>query len=219
VLRPGRRNGGTTLVFRLTRPAVLRITVFRVYPSCKRVGSFSVRAHEGVNRIRFRGRLGGRTLRPGGYRLVVRARGAERDAAAVPIVIARGRTTAAELRRARTASACSTQIADLGANEADPATGSPGGDDQGTLGAALSTIKTPIAGAGGLLSAGAKSVSRTARDAARGLKSAVADPFKDPVVLTIVGLMAFFISLLGLLILAYFVRVITDEGARSGNPS
>ena len=140
----------------------------------------------------------------------------------MPIVIARGRATAAELRRARTASACSTQIADLGQDEADPAT-SAGGDDRGTLDAALSTveagIKAPIVGAGGVLSAGAKSVSRTARDLSSGLKSTVADPFKDPVVLTIVGLMAFFISLLGLLILAYFVRVITDEGAGSGTPS
>jgi hypothetical protein len=108
VLRPGRRNGGTTLAFTLTRRAVVRFTIVRVYPSCKRIGSFSVRARRGVNRVRFNGRFRGRPLAAGTYRLLVHSRGQARAAAAVTIVVVRGRTSRAAVRRARSANACSS---------------------------------------------------------------------------------------------------------------
>lgn len=107
VLRPGRRNGGTTLVFTLARGALVRFTIVRVYPSCKHVGSFSVRAREGVNRVRFQGRVGGRPLPAGTYRLLVHARGHETAAAAVTIVVTRGQASPPRLRRARSANSCS----------------------------------------------------------------------------------------------------------------
>lgn len=106
-MRPGRKNGGTTLVVALTRRAQLRITIVRVYPSCERVGSFSVRAHRGVNRVRFNGRFRGRPLPEGTYRLLVQARGQERAAVAVTIVVIRGQASLAVLRRARSANSCS----------------------------------------------------------------------------------------------------------------
>ena len=100
------------LLFKLSRPAVVRFTVVRVSPSCERVGSFRVRAHAGVNRVRFRGRLRGKPLAEGTYRLVVRARGAGADAAAVTIVVDRGRPLGpAELRAARDANVCGVRSA------------------------------------------------------------------------------------------------------------
>ena len=56
----------------------------RARPSCKRwvvqKGSFTVKGKRGSNRIELRGRIGGRTLAPGAYRLVAR----ETDAAGNP---------------------------------------------------------------------------------------------------------------------------------------
>ena len=56
----------------------------RARPSCRRwvaqKGSFTVKGKRGSNRIELRGRIGGRTLAPGSYRLVAR----ETDAAGNP---------------------------------------------------------------------------------------------------------------------------------------
>jgi hypothetical protein len=107
-VRPDRKDGATTIVFRLARPAVVRFTVVRVYPTCEHIGVFRVRARAGVNRIRWRGRLKGRPLAEGTYRLLVRARGAGRDAAALKLVVVRGRPlSASALREARSANVCS----------------------------------------------------------------------------------------------------------------
>jgi len=127
------------VVFRLARPAELRITVVRVYPSCERIGTFTVRGHAGVNRIRFRGRLGGRPLAPGGYRLIIRARGGRREAAAVPIVVAQGAMRAATVRQVRRASVCGKQRAYVGVH------GAPRTDDGGSTGGVLAEIKSRIA--------------------------------------------------------------------------
>jgi hypothetical protein len=90
-----------------------------------------------VNRVRFRGRIRGRTLPAGGYRLVVRARGAQRDAAAIPIVVAHGETSKAQVRHARTTVVCDDSIA----NVVLVAATSTGGDgDRGTGGAAASRL-------------------------------------------------------------------------------
>jgi hypothetical protein len=160
VVRPGRKSGGTTLIFRLSRPAVLRVTIVRVYPSCKRLGSFVVRAHAGVNRVRFRGRLRGRALPEGGYRLVIRARGATRDAAAVPIVVARGKITKEQIRKARSVSVCSGAVAQLASAWTDPsavvARGDGDGSGGGLVAAVKDRVKAPFEDAAGV-------VGRTAR--------------------------------------------------------
>jgi hypothetical protein len=106
-VRPDSKHGATTIVFRLARPSVVRFTIVRVYPTCERVGSFRVRAHAGVNRVKFRGRLKGRPLDEGTYRLLVRARGARADAAALKLVVVRGKPLSVEeLREARNANVC-----------------------------------------------------------------------------------------------------------------
>lgn len=183
------------IVFRLSRPTMLRVTVVRVYPTCERIGTFTVRGRAGVNRIRFRGRLGRRTLPAGGYRLIVRARGAERDAAAVPIVVARGPVSAATVRRLRRAMACSPaeSLAVANPNEADA--GSSGG---GVLAAFRDRIADGVGSAVG-------GVTRTAR----GAKARVAEAAENPssTLLTVVGLIALLSAILGGLVLARLVRL------------
>ena len=86
---------GTTLSFTLSEPGSVRFTIDRSTTgrivsrrcvkrttsnrsrrSCKRwvavKGSFTVKGKRGVNRIELRGRIGGRTLAPGAYRLNAR---------------------------------------------------------------------------------------------------------------------------------------------------
>lgn len=84
---------------------MLRFTVVRVYPTCERIGSFRVHARAGVNRVKFRGRLQGRPLAEGTYRLLVRGRGAGVDAA-VRLVVVREPLSRGDLRRARNANVC-----------------------------------------------------------------------------------------------------------------
>jgi hypothetical protein len=207
IVRPGRKRGGTTLVFRLSRRATLRITVMRVYPSCQRVGAFTVRARSGMNRIRFRGRLRGRPLPEGGYRLIVRARGARRDAAAIPIVIANGKTSTAELRKARRTTVCSEPVADFvpAPTGPEPAAGAlDGGDEKGSGGGALATnvnrVKAPLADAAGAIRKQAKALPKAVKDA-------VTDsPFDDPFVLTVIALMVLSTAALGALVLSHVAR-------------
>jgi hypothetical protein len=182
---------------------VLRITVVRVYPTCSRIGSFTVRARAGVNRIRFTGRLRGRPLPAGGYRLIVRARGAPRDAAAVPIVVARGRPNSAAVRKARTASACSKPIGDFGARVATPASGGSTSDDGHSDGGVLGTITERVKGSVG---SAAGALGRKARGVAERAKAATDDPLDDPFVLGIVGAIALVSALLGGMVLAEVVR-------------
>jgi hypothetical protein len=203
VVRPGRRNGGTTLIFRLSKPATLRITIVRVYPSCARLGSFVVRAHSGVNRVRFRGRLRGRPLPEGGYRLVIRARGATRDAAAVPIVVARGKITKEQIHKARSASVCSGPVAQLASTSTDPTAVAARDDDNsggGVASAVKKGVKAPFEAAG--------AVARSAKGLSDRLaKAAPDDPFNDPFVMTVLGLLALASALLGGLVLAHLARV------------
>jgi hypothetical protein len=204
VVRPGRRNGGTTLIFRLTKPAVLHVTIVRVFPSCKRIGTFTVRAHAGVNRIRFRGRFRGRVLPVGGYRLVVRARGAERAAAAVPIVIARGEASRVAVDTARNGKVCSESIAEIGFVSAAGAHGDTesGGGGGGSGSGPLERATDPVVGAAGAVAGVAKDLFGRAT----GRLAGEDDPFDDPFVLTIIGLFLVAICVLGTLLLAQIVH-------------
>lgn len=208
VVRPGRRNGGTTLVFALERGTVVRFTIVRVYPSCKRIGSFSVRAHSGVNRVRFRGRLGGRPLGEGTYRLVAQARGRETSAATVTIVVVRGRKSSAELRRARRANACSGTEA----REIERAIGAAtaGNNDDSAATTKSKSVADPIVLA-------AKAVVKKAKAVTAGIGAAAEDNvFADPFVLLIVGLMTLAFALLGTLVLLQVIRImgLRDRGLR-----
>jgi hypothetical protein len=109
LVRPGHKGGGTVVVFKLRRSVLLRVTVLRVFPTCEVVGSFRVRGRAGVNRVPFRGRLRGRPLRSGTYRLLIAA-GSARNRAEATVVIAHGKVSGAKLRKARSANACAPAI-------------------------------------------------------------------------------------------------------------
>jgi hypothetical protein len=57
------------LTYRASRRAVVTFLVEGPGPSCARRGALRVRSRAGVNRLRFRGRLGNRVLAPGTYRI------------------------------------------------------------------------------------------------------------------------------------------------------
>jgi hypothetical protein len=135
----------------------------------------------------------------GGYRLVVRARGAERAAAAVPIVIARGEASRAALDKARNGSTCSDAIGEVGfvaaAGVHDDAQsgGRDGRNDRATV---------PIVAATGAVAGAARDLLGQAAGALGVEDKALNDPF----VLTVIGLFLVVICLLATLLLAQIVR-------------
>jgi hypothetical protein len=185
------------IVFALKQGTTVRFTVVRVYPSCERVGSFKVRGHKGVNRVRFRGRLGGRALAGGTYRLVAQARGQEAATATVTIVVARGKASPAQLARARRLNTCST--AEASEIEATIGVSSAGGRDP-AAGKKKQSLADPVVTA-------AKSAAKKAKGLAAGVAAVVEDsPFTDPLVLLIVGLFLLAISALGTMMLYQVVK-------------
>lgn len=160
-VRPDSKNGATTIVFRLAKASVVRFTVVRVYPTCERVGVFHVRAHAGANRVKFRGRLTRRPLEDGTYRLFVRARGAGEDAAALRLVVVRGKPLSAkELRVARDANVCGA-ISTVDGELAKTALGgstSPGADGSSVSGSAPDRAEASVAGGAGNIGRGAKTL-------------------------------------------------------------
>jgi hypothetical protein len=187
IVRPGRKNGGTMLVFTLARRALVRFTIVRVYPSCKHVGSFSVRAHGGLNRVRFQGRFRGRPLPAGTYRLLVHARGHARAAAAVTIVVARRQSSRPALRRARSANSCSPAEA----REIETALGlAAGGRNEGSSNPAV-----PAKGKGASLIRVASAVKGVMKKA-----SLSGTPFSDPILFAI-GLLTLLSACLGTFVL------------------
>ena len=136
----------------------------------------------------------------GGYRLVVRARGAERAAAAVPIVIARGEASRVAVDTARNGKVCSEPIAEIGFASAAGAhddTESGGGG-----GGRIDRAKDPIVGAAGAVAGAARDL----LGRATGPLGIEDEPFDDPFVLTIIGLFLVAICLLGTLLLAQIVH-------------
>ena len=133
----------------------------------------------------------------GGYRLVVRARGAERAAAAVPIVIARGEASRAALDRARNGSACSDHIAQIGFVSAS---GIP--DDTQGGGGRIDRATEPIVGAAGAVAGAARDL----LGQAAGALGVDKKPRDDPFVLTVIGIFLVVICVLATLLLAQIVH-------------
>jgi hypothetical protein len=68
----GDDHRGTTLRYRLSRAGLVRFTVFRLAPTCERVGSFVRMGQRGANETPFSGRVKGRPLPAGTYKIVAR---------------------------------------------------------------------------------------------------------------------------------------------------
>jgi hypothetical protein len=105
-VRSGARRSATKIVFRLHRGGLVRFVVTQVAPQCRRVGTFAVRGHAGVNKVPLRGRLNGRPLPVGTYVLSATVRG--RPVLGVTVVVTASRPTAGEVARARARNVCAT---------------------------------------------------------------------------------------------------------------
>jgi hypothetical protein len=73
------------------------------------VGRFSVLGHAGVNRVRFAGRVTGRRLKPGTYRITVEAPDGQ-PLQRVKLVVVRAAPTDTELTAMRASNACPTSV-------------------------------------------------------------------------------------------------------------
>jgi hypothetical protein len=197
VVRPGSKRG-TVVVFTSPKAALLQITVVRVFPRCKVMGTIRVRAHAGTNRIPFRGRVRGKPLPAGTYRLRLRFVGDEGDAAAVTIVVVRGKTSAKRLRAARRAAVCGDDPAAaslLPVSFRWPTGGSVSGGSNETSPAA------PLAEA-------AKGVVKKAKSLTSRVKRSLQDSGPiTPLFLTIVGLLTLASALLGAFVLIRVLRI------------
>ena len=93
----------------LPAAGVVELRVTQVAPLCRAAGRIVVRGHAGRNVVRFRGRVGRRTLGPGTYRITPRLRGG-RELRSLLVVVVAGRAPApGEVASARAADACSTR--------------------------------------------------------------------------------------------------------------
>jgi hypothetical protein len=194
VVRPGRKGGGTVVIFTLHRSMLLRVTVVRVFPTCEVLGTFRVRGRSGVNRMPFRGRLHGRPLASGTYRLVIGAR--SRPSAETTVVVARGKISAGKLHKARRANAC-VPVLPIGFNSAAPTlpvSGAAGG------GSGTDGIATAIVGA-------AKGVVKEGKALARGAKELLEDPPPlSTAALVVVGMLTLMAAALGGVLLLNLYR-------------
>jgi hypothetical protein len=68
-----RARAGAKLRFTLAGPAKLTLTVRRASGKAVK-GAIKTAGKPGLNTLRFKGRVGGKTLRPGRYRLTITAR-------------------------------------------------------------------------------------------------------------------------------------------------
>jgi hypothetical protein len=98
----------TTFVFRLSRSGIVELVLTRLAPDCRVVGKFRVAGRAGLNRVRFRGRIGRRVLRAGTYRVTARTL---RPRGATPVrtqlvIVGRPNPLPSELAAARAANAC-----------------------------------------------------------------------------------------------------------------
>jgi hypothetical protein len=125
----------------------------QIAPRCRRVGTFAVHAHAGVNSLRLPGRLHGRPLPPGTYVLSATVRG--RPILGVTVVVTTGRPTAAEVARARARNVCGARLAFRLVTFVRPAgTKGPVGARQEVRSHSAQSVQVAVAGApraGGVL--------------------------------------------------------------------
>jgi hypothetical protein len=101
------RQRGVRINFWLPRAQTVVFYVDQLSPECRYVGKFLVRGRNGRNTVRFRGRIGGRVLEPGTYRLTARPRGEQgRRLAGVTIVVLEHPPGRSELAAARSRNTC-----------------------------------------------------------------------------------------------------------------
>jgi hypothetical protein len=129
-----KRRRTTTLTFVVPHSSRVVVIVNQLAPACVGIGRFSVAAHAGVNHVRFAGRVHGRQLVPGTYRISVRTASGHVIRRITLVVVGGSAPSRGELRALRAANACHGGNAP---SSSAYSTGSGGG----------STSATPPAGA------------------------------------------------------------------------
>jgi hypothetical protein len=116
--RPGKHNRGTRITFRLAAPGRVVFVVRGPAPSCDVAGRFAVRGRRGVNNVRFKGRIGRRTLPAGTY--VITARSRDRTAVRRLVVVLLPRRGSARVEHLRCEAQTEQVAAVPGADNASP---------------------------------------------------------------------------------------------------
>src|SRR5439155_10961330 len=101
----------TMLTFRLPAAASVVFTVKEVSPLCRVVGTFTVRGHAGLNKVVFRGRVRGRTLPSGTYRISARRRGGAAVLRVTVVIVESGVPSPTELAAAKRSNVCGVRAA------------------------------------------------------------------------------------------------------------
>jgi hypothetical protein len=111
IVSKGRHHRAITFRFRLRKAGRVAVTVTQLAPRCGVTRSFRFRGHKGLNKFRFNGRLRGRKLAPGTYRIVVRSlRSGRTILVKRVVVISSGRPTRSQLAALWLRDACSVPL-------------------------------------------------------------------------------------------------------------
>lgn len=124
-------------MFVLRKPALVEFIVIEIAPDCRRVGRFRAVGQTGINRVRFRGRIGGRALGPGTYRIMARTVPGGRALVDTELVIV-SRPERDEIASGRRANACGTKLSGQSTSSSSTASAST---------PAKPTVATPSANA------------------------------------------------------------------------
>jgi hypothetical protein len=136
--------------FLLSEPGTVVFRVEEISPHCRYVGRFLVRGRSGRNVVRFRGRLRGRALPPGTYRVTAWVRGQTARQIKTTVVVFARPAGRAEIASARLRNACEGALESTGIH--GPMGGVAGAraslaptkrrPAHGPLGAAFSTLRS-----------------------------------------------------------------------------
>jgi outer membrane biosynthesis protein TonB len=125
----------TTLAFVLPHAGRVILTFKQVSPACIGIGHLTVRGHAGLNRYRFAGRVHGRKLVPGTYRVAIRAAKGRVVRRVTLVVVSGSAPSIVELRSLRAANTCTNTteqapvVSSFGASDSSvtkSAAGAPG---------------------------------------------------------------------------------------------
>ena len=121
------------MTFVLSKPTVVEFVLVRVAPDCRPVGRFRVKGQAGQNRVRFRGRIKGRALRPGTYVIRARTLPARRALTETKLVIFKRRPLPEELAAAQASNTCGSSDGGTSSSSTLGGGAGPGAGNEGKL--------------------------------------------------------------------------------------
>jgi len=201
---------GVRITFWLSRPGTVVFLVDEIAPECRYVGKFLTRGRAGRNSVRFRGRLRGRQLEIGTYRLTAHPRGRRaQPLTGVTVAVLEGSPPLAEIEAAEARNTCpdgippSVRDAGLASGLAGSSSGSGSGSgEQGD----------PTGGVGGVQATAAGG--RAYQDESSGPFAAAAETFQSAA--DAVPPVLFALALLAVLLLAMAATPQPVRASRAG---